>query len=130
MKCDYHLATAAILGLTGVVLGASGAHALRPRLEEASMVDAWETAVLYHLVHAVGLTGLALSARLRPLGRAGTIASVCWVSGTILFCGSLYLLSLGAPPRLLGPVTPAGGLFFMAGWLALLSMALAGVKRS
>ena len=105
---------AGLLGLTGVALGAFGAHALKDQLTSNAHLETWRTAVLYQLLHAVAL--LALTG-----GRSGESgpdrrAAFCWVAGTVLFSGSLYWLSLGGP-RWLGPITPLGGLAFLAGWL-------------
>ncbi|MGJ3242118.1 MAG: DUF423 domain-containing protein [Opitutales bacterium] len=106
---------AGVLGATGVVAGALGAHALADRLAEAGRLGVWETAVLYQLVHAVALLALGgWAGRLR----AGRAIAVFWLGGTILFSGSLYGLSLGGPGWL-GPVTPVGGLLLILGWLLL-----------
>lgn len=106
-----------ILGFTGVALGAFGAHALRDTLVAAGMDGTWETAVLYHLVHAVALA--AISGR-GDLGGFPWLrrAAACWVGGVILFSGSLYALSLSGPSWL-GPVTPIGGVLLLAGWACL-----------
>ena len=107
---DPLLALAGFVGLTGVGLGAFGAHALAARLGPG--VTTWETGVQYHLVHAVALLGVALLAPGRPLLRAAG-----WLlgGGVLLFSGSLYLLALDGP-RWLGPVTPLGGLSFLVAW--------------
>jgi len=105
--------------MCGIGLGAFGAHGLHDRLAAANMVSTWETAVLYHLVHTAALLAVALFAtRNEPRGRLLDRAAGCWMIGIILFCGSLYLLALGGP-RWLGPVTPLGGLAFIAGWAML-----------
>ena len=103
---------AGILGFTGIALGAFGAHALKEALTARGSVATWQTAVLYHLIHAVALLALANWAG-GPIN-ARWIA-LCWSVGVLLFSGSLYWLSLGGP-KLLGPVTPLGGLSFLAGW--------------
>ncbi len=107
-----------MLGLLGVALGAFGAHALKNTLAARGSTDTWHTAVLYQLVHAVAL--LALASWRAGAGNTITTAPVawCWVAGVIFFSGSLYWLALGGP-RLLGPVTPLGGLCFLAGWALL-----------
>jgi len=112
------LAWAGLLGATGVLLGAFGAHALRGALEAAGTREAWETAVRYQLVHAAALLGLAgwLRASAKPRERRADWAARLWVAGTGLFCGSLYALALGGP-RWLGPVTPLGGVALIAGWI-------------
>jgi uncharacterized membrane protein YgdD (TMEM256/DUF423 family) len=113
------LAVAAVVGASGVGLGAFGAHALRDRLEPAQLA-AWNTAVTYHLLHAVAILALALYGR--AAGRAVTIPSALMTGGVLLFSGSLYLLAT-ASWRWLGPVTPLGGVCFIAGWLSLLLLA-------
>ncbi len=114
--------TCGLLGLTGVTLGAFGAHALKVTLLERGSLATWETAVHYHLIHAVALLALTAGAGHgeKPpafrswLQRAGW----CWTLGVILFSGSLYALALGGP-RWLGPVTPLGGLALIAGWTSI-----------
>jgi uncharacterized membrane protein YgdD (TMEM256/DUF423 family) len=107
---------AALLGLLGVALGAFGAHGLKAILEAHGSIDTWKTAVLYQLVHAVALLALANS-RDSQAGPAAKVA-LLWIVGVVLFSGSLYWLSLGGP-RLLGPITPAGGVAFLVGWALL-----------
>lgn len=106
--------TAASLGLLGVVLGAMGAHAWRPRLEALGSVENWQTAVLYHLVHAVALFALC-SGESRLVSHWARWIALAWTAGIVLFSGSIYLLSLGGP-RWLGPVTPLGGVALVSGW--------------
>lgn len=113
------LFAAGIAGLTGVTLGALGAHALKATLIERGMSVAWETGARYHLFHALALLGLAAWERAQPAGAAARLVAAtswCWIVGSILFSGSIYWLALGGP-RWLGPVTPFGGLALMAGWL-------------
>lgn len=107
------LVCAGVLGFLAVTLGAFGAHALKPMLMARGMVESWETAVLYHLVHSVAL--LALGFAREPLPAAAGRIAGCWAAGIALFCGSIYLLALGGP-KWLGPVTPVGGLALLAGW--------------
>lgn len=107
---------AAVLGFLGVALGAFGAHGLKAALEAQGSTETWKTAVLYQLVHAVALLALA-GWRDAHGGTNGRVATL-WVAGTLLFSGSLYWLALGGP-RLLGPVTPLGGVAFLAGWALL-----------
>lgn len=107
---------AAVLGFLGVALGAFGAHALKPALEAHGTVETWKTAVLYQLVHAVALLALA-GWRDAHAGPSGRVAAL-WTAGVVLFSGSLYWLALGGP-KFLGPITPLGGLAFLAGWALL-----------
>jgi uncharacterized membrane protein YgdD (TMEM256/DUF423 family) len=118
------LSLAAFFGFTAVMAGALGAHALEGILTEREMLRAWETAVLYHLAHAVVLLGLGvwstgdkLSPPCSRRWATGLIAA-----GIVLFSGSIYGLALGGP-RFLGPVTPLGGLLLLAGWIAILRAA-------
>ena len=106
--------------MLGVGLGAFGAHGLREMLLSHGTANAWETAVRYHLLHAVGLfcTALWLRQRISPSNKLLSWVAGTWISGTLLFSGSLYALALGGP-RWLGPITPLGGLAFMAGWVLL-----------
>jgi uncharacterized membrane protein YgdD (TMEM256/DUF423 family) len=103
----------AVLGFFGVLLGAFGAHALRPVLETAEMMPVWQTAVLYHLVHAVALLAVT--------GQAAISRLTFWsfFLGVVVFSGSLYLLALTRIPAF-GAITPLGGLGMLLGWLSLL----------
>jgi len=103
---------AAGLCFLAVALGAFGAHALRSTIEARGMLESWKTAVLYHLIHAIALLVLALH------GPANRAAGWLFVAGIILFSGSLYGMALTGA-RWLGPVTPLGGLCFLAGWACL-----------
>lgn len=106
----------AALGLLSVALGAFGAHALRSRLTPADL-EIFETAVRYHMVHAVVLVALAaLSGRIAP--GIGTLAGWAFAGGILVFSGSLYLLVLTGP-RWLGAITPLGGVALLVGWGAL-----------
>jgi uncharacterized membrane protein YgdD (TMEM256/DUF423 family) len=102
---------AAALCFLAVALGAFGAHSLKSTLELCGMLDVWNKAVLYHFVHAIALLVLALY---------GTINRGAWwllFAGILLFSGSLYLMAVIPQARdWLGPVTPIGGLCFLAGW--------------
>lgn len=115
---DKFRTSAAMLGFTGVGLGAFGAHALKSTLLARGTTDSWRTAVTYQMIHSLAL--LAVSTR--EVDRDSTVkwdmVGNCWLIGTVLFSGSIYGLSLGGP-KLLGPITPIGGLFMMAGWGAL-----------
>jgi uncharacterized membrane protein YgdD (TMEM256/DUF423 family) len=110
------LAATALTGAAAVLLGAFGAHALRNSLDERALAT-WHTAVDYQFWHALALlaTGLMMRSATSPALR---IAALAFCTGIVLFCGSLYLLALGAP-RGFGAVTPIGGVALIAGWLAL-----------
>jgi len=100
---------AAALCFLAVALGAFGAHSLKSTLELRGTLDVWNKAVLYHFIHAIALLVLALYGMINR--------GACWLlfAGIFLFSGSLYLIAL-TNLRWLGPVTPIGGLCFLAGW--------------
>jgi uncharacterized membrane protein YgdD (TMEM256/DUF423 family) len=112
------LVAAAATGALGVALGAFGAHALRGRIS-AELLAAWQTGVLYHLLHSVALLALALFAQ--ASGRSVRLPGLLFGAGILLFSGSLYLLA-GAGQRWAGPLTPLGGLCLIAGWISLLTL--------
>jgi uncharacterized membrane protein YgdD (TMEM256/DUF423 family) len=114
------IALAAVLGATGVAIGAGGAHALRAHIVPEYLAT-FETGVRYHLIHAVAALALALGAARRGAGLAIALFGV----GVLLFSGSLYALALGAEARL-GIVTPVGGVALLGGWLALLRLGSPG----
>ena len=104
------LLVASMAGFSAIGLGAFGAHALKMQLEAHHARDLWNTAVLYHLVHAPVLLWLA---------RGTSVAAspfLCFTGGILLFSGSLYTLALTGI-GMLGAVTPIGGLLLMAGWI-------------
>lgn len=98
---------AAAMGFLGVALGAFGAHGLRSTLTAHDTTAIWQTAVLYHLVHAV--------ASLWAADKNPAIVWV-WTLGIVVFSGSLYILAV-TNMRWLGAITPIGGLLFLAGWV-------------
>lgn len=128
MSYRFPLFCAGLLGLSGVLLGALGAHGgLRRQLEQSGTHENWVTAVHYLLIHAIALLFAALwlkSGRDQPATRIAWAAGF-WVLGTGLFSGSIFWLSLGGP-KLIGPLTPLGGLAFMAGWSLVLIEAWRG----
>jgi uncharacterized membrane protein YgdD (TMEM256/DUF423 family) len=109
-----------VLGAAGVLLaiatvaGALGAHALKSHWS-AERLDVYDTAVRYQFYHSLGLLGVGLALRTYDVGSLRA-AAVLIVVGIILFSGSLYALTLDAP-RMVGAVTPVGGLALIAGWL-------------
>jgi uncharacterized membrane protein YgdD (TMEM256/DUF423 family) len=109
---------ASALGALGVALGAFGAHALRERLAPEQLAS-WSTAVQYQLIHSAVLLALGLyaAATARPVALPGAL----FTAGILFFSGSIYLLLL-TPMRWLGPVTPLGGLCFIAAWLTMLTL--------
>ena len=110
------LLTAAVLGFLGVALGAFGAHGLDQTLPPKQLAN-YDTAVRYHMYHALALLGLVAVAN--PLG-VRTVRIVAWsfTLGVILFSGSLYLYAVTGKSWL-GAITPIGGLGFLVGWAVL-----------
>ena len=116
-------ALGSLSGLLGVAAGAFGAHGLRERLGP-EMLTVWETAARYQLIHALALLAVAWAVTRWP-GTATSAAGWLFVAGTLLFSGSLYLLSLSGV-RWLGAITPIGGVAFIVGWACLVWAALKG----
>lgn len=106
----------AISAFLAVAAGAFGAHALKGRLT-SEFVAIFEVGVRYQMYHAFGLFVAAWACTKWP-GASVTVAGWLFITGTIIFSGSLYALSLTGM-RWLGAVTPFGGLAFLGGWLAL-----------
>jgi uncharacterized membrane protein YgdD (TMEM256/DUF423 family) len=128
MKKSWILKVAAVLGASGVGIGAFGAHAMKAYLVEIGRADTFETAVRYHLVHSVVLLVLGIWDNLSQtsnswISRAGVAFSV----GILIFSGSLYVLCLTNTPWW-GAVTPLGGVAFMAGWLMIWPSAKKGLS--
>jgi uncharacterized membrane protein YgdD (TMEM256/DUF423 family) len=108
------LALAGALLALATVFGAFAAHALKAQLS-ADRLSVYETGVRYHFFHALGLLGIGLTMRFIDVP-AIRWAAVLVLVGIVLFSGSLYALTFGAP-RPLGIVTPVGGLALIAGWI-------------
>jgi uncharacterized membrane protein YgdD (TMEM256/DUF423 family) len=106
-----------------VALGAFGTHALKDRLSP-DMLAVWHTGVEYHLAHSLAavLAGLIYDFR---GGRLVRIAGWCFIAGSVVFGGSLYVLAVTGL-RWMGAITPLGGLCFLIGWLLL---AIAGCRK-
>jgi uncharacterized membrane protein YgdD (TMEM256/DUF423 family) len=114
----FFLMMGAISGFFAVVIGAFAAHGLKQTLAPAA-IDVVKTGVQYQMYHALALVLVALWLSHKPAARGLKAGGLAFILGSLLFCGSLYALALGAP-RWLGPVTPLGGLCFLIGWLLLL----------
>jgi uncharacterized membrane protein YgdD (TMEM256/DUF423 family) len=103
-------------GCLAVGFGAFAAHGLRERVS-AEMLSVFETGARYQMYHALALVAVAwVSAR--GASSAATAAGWLFVAGTLLFSGSLYLLTVTGQ-RWLGAITPFGGIAFLLGWLLL-----------
>jgi len=118
MMGQWMVVAGSLSAFVGVGLGAFGAHGLRDRLDER-MLSAWETAVQYHLIHAMALLIVAaLAARAATVPTSVHVAAGLLLAGQLLFSGSIYLLATTGM-RWLGPITPLGGVALMLGWLVL-----------
>jgi uncharacterized membrane protein YgdD (TMEM256/DUF423 family) len=115
-------AAGAINAIVAIAAGAFGAHALRPRLD-ARRLEIFETAARYQMFHALAMVMAGLLA-LRGVAGAATGG---WVmqGGVVVFSGSLYALAL-TDVRILGAITPLGGVGMMVGWAILAWGALRG----
>ncbi len=111
-------ATGAIALALGVILGAFGAHGLRGRLD-AYLMSIYEKAVFYHFVHGLGILIVSLLPKAGALSQSGA-QWVCGLllAGILIFSGSLYALAITGQ-RVLGAITPFGGVSFIAGWCVL-----------
>ena len=114
MNSGRTLVVAGILLAIATACGAFGAHSLKAVLAPERL-QLWETAVRYQFFQGLGLMGVGLAMRTLEAGVLRS-AAVLIILGVVLFSGSLYGLALGAP-RLLGALTPVGGLAWIAGWL-------------
>jgi uncharacterized membrane protein YgdD (TMEM256/DUF423 family) len=121
--------SACILGGTGVLFGAFGAHSLKTLWasdpEGAKKLANWQTATQYQMIHALAL--LAYSARLsaRSSSMNLSLAPMLLFGGTVLFSGSIYVLCLAPPEytslrKTMGPITPLGGLLLIGGWICMM----------
>lgn len=110
------LSLGAISGALGVMIGAFGAHGLKSKLS-AEMLTVYQTGVQYHFYHTFALLAVGL---LALKFQSGLLTSSGWsfLVGIIIFSGSLYALSI-SEIKVLGAITPIGGLFFIIGWVLL-----------
>jgi uncharacterized membrane protein YgdD (TMEM256/DUF423 family) len=117
MNARLALLLAALLLFAAVALGAFGAHALKSKLAPDAMA-VYQTAVQYHVWHALGLLAVGILLLHKP--DSGALVAAAWllVAGIGLFSGSLYALALTGA-RVLGAVTPIGGGALLAAWAAL-----------
>lgn len=118
------LCLGAFSALTGVGMGAFGAHALKAVLSP-ELLAVYQTGVHYQLWHALGLIAVALLQQQAPLSKLLAWAGWLMFSGIILFSGSLYLLAI-LEQKSLGIITPFGGIGFLVAWLLI---ALFAVKK-
>lgn len=127
-----------VFGASAVALGALGAHGLKEQFKAgaitAAQLSGYETAVLYHLTHALAMLAVVVFLMFDQ-HKTLRYAFLMFGMGIILFSGSLYLLAvrdlLGAPwLRFLGPVTPIGGILLIAGWILISLRGLRKVRQA
>lgn len=106
-----------ISGFFSVALGAFGAHALKEKLDEYSL-GIFHTGVTYQTTHALALVLVALLLKWYPDSSGLVWAGWCFVAGTLIFSGSLYTLAMTGI-KVLGAITPIGGVLFLIGWALL-----------
>lgn len=116
--------TAAFFGGLAVALGAFGAHGLEKITADEKILHGFQTGVQYQMYHALGLLAIGILAD-KYKNNWISWAGRSFITGIILFSGSLYILTFlkiedNSAVNIVGPVTPVGGLFFIAGWIFLL----------
>jgi len=117
------LAIAAVLGGTAVAAGAFGSHALKTRLSDRAL-EIFDLGTRYQMYHALALLLVALLLLQTAAAQSLlTAAGIAFITGVVIFSGSLYALSLTGV-KWLGAVTPLGGVALMAGWGCLAIAAL------
>jgi uncharacterized membrane protein YgdD (TMEM256/DUF423 family) len=114
MKSAF-LLLGALSALTGVGMGAFGAHGLKGALSP-ELLTVYQTGVSYQMWHALGLIGIALMRQQVPESGLLNWAGGLMFAGILLFSGSLYLLAL-LNLKWLGMITPLGGVSFMMAWV-------------
>lgn len=115
------LTLASVSGMLAVMFGAFGAHALKNRLDDYAL-GVFDTAVQYQFYHSLALLAVGLLALQHPPTVLLKSSGWLFVTGILIFSGSLYILSLTGV-RWLGAITPLGGLAFIAGWACLIAVA-------
>ena len=114
----------AIHGFLAVALGAFAAHALKDVLDDYG-ASIWDTAIQYQMFHAGALilVGILMSKAIFGEVKSLKVAMVCFNLGIIIFSGSLMLLAFTGV-KVLGAITPIGGVLFLIGWLMIIKTAM------
>lgn len=122
------IVSGALHGFLAVALGAFGAHALKEVLDDYGR-GIWETAVQYQMFHATGLLviGLLMSTKLLGEVKQLNLAGIFFNLGIVFFSGSLYVLAISGI-KVLGAITPIGGVLFLTGWVLIMLTALKHAK--
>ena len=115
-----YLSLAALIGAITVAIGAFGAHGLQRITSDPAIIQSYQTAVHYQMIHVLALLGVGV------LFQQFSPALLQWaanlfLAGIFLFSGSIYILTYlkinGMSTKWIGPVTPLGGILFIAGWV-------------
>ena len=114
MNVKQTLLAGSILGLLGVAIGAFGAHALKPMLLASARLDTFELAVRYQFYHALALLIAGILQHKFP-STSLKYSSIFFLSGILLFSGSLYAICLTEVVQV-AMLTPIGGVFLLVGW--------------
>lgn len=112
----------AINAFLAVGLGAFGAHALEGKVEP-KYLEVWKTGVMYQMFHALGLIAIGILRGNVSASSLLTTSGWFMLSGIILFSGSLYVLSTSGI-KVLGAITPLGGIAFLISWVLLIIFAV------
>ena len=107
------ISISALLGATAVIMGAFGAHGLQGKVEEKA-IEWVRTGSHYQLTHALALLGWAIWRQSQA--SASDLPGWGFTLGTVIFSGTLYAMTFGAP-RWFGAITPIGGTLLIAAWL-------------
>lgn len=118
------IVTGALHGFLAVALGAFGAHALDGILDAYGQ-DIWNKAVQYQMLHATGLLviGLLMSHKILGEVKQLNVAGIVFNLGIVFFSGSLYVLAISGI-KVLGAITPIGGVLFLIGWVCIILAAM------
>jgi uncharacterized membrane protein YgdD (TMEM256/DUF423 family) len=119
MNKNKNLVLVGTLGMIAVILGAFGAHGLKPLLTDVEM-NTFEIGIRYHFYHTFAILAAAILTKNRT-SKPLNIAIILFAVGILLFSGSLYLLACKEilsieSWKFLGPITPIGGMCFIVGW--------------
>ena len=123
---EIFLFLSAVCGLTGVAMGAFGAHGLKAMLS-VEMLAVYKTAVDYQMWHALGLGLIAIFRQQVPESALLKWAGWLMFVGILLFSGSLYLLAI-LNIKWLGMITPLGGVAFLSAWICVTIFAYKSTK--
>jgi uncharacterized membrane protein YgdD (TMEM256/DUF423 family) len=122
------LICAGLSGFVGVALGAFGAHALKASLS-AEMLMVYRTGVDYQFVHTLALMIVIVLALKFPAVGLWKLSGIFFLVGIIIFSGSLYTLALSGI-KVIGAITPIGGLCFLIGWMLFIGAAYKSLDGS